>query len=296
MTIERLTARPDEFTPAAAGCLIRIQSAMATFRPSERAIAEYIVAHRDEVIRMSISELARDANVGESTVIRFCRAAGFGGYQELKLRLAQDLAQPAHYIHEAVSFSDTVEELSQKIFQSNRVALENTARSLDPKMVEVAAAAAVRANRIAIYGIASSFHSALAAKLKLMRLGLPAEAFGEGHLQAMSAVGLHPGDLAIGISHSGSTRDIVDALTFAHDAGATTVAITNYSPSPITKAADVVLLTASWETPFAGESLGSAISQLGTLDVLSAAIAVQLGESCVQNIEKLALAMKGKRY
>jgi DNA-binding MurR/RpiR family transcriptional regulator len=296
MNKDHRTAQNEQFTPAAAGCLIRIQSAIATFRPSERVIAEFILAHREEVIRMSISELARDADVGESTVIRFCHAAGFGGYQELKLRLAQDLAQPAHYVHEALSFSDTVEELSQKIFQSNRVALDNTARSLDPKMVEVAATAAVRAGRIALYGVAGSFYSAAAAKLRLMRLGLSAEAFGEGHLQALSGAGLHEGDLAIGISHSGSTRDVVDALTLAHEAGATTAAITNYSPSPITKSADIVLLTASWETPFAGESLGSAISQLYTLDVFSAAIAIQLGESCVQNIEKLVLAVKEKRY
>ncbi len=295
MIKEHRTGATGHFTPASAGCLIRIQSAIATFRPSERTIAEFILAHREQVIRMSISELARDANVGESTVIRFCRAAGFGGYQELKLRLAQDLAQPAHYVHEAISFSDTVEELSQKIFQSNRVALDNTSRSLDPKMVEVAAAAAVRAGRIAVYGVVGSFHSAAIASLSLMRLGLAAEAFGEGHLQAMSAASLRAGDLAIGISHTGSTRDVVDAMTIAHDAGATTVAVTNYSPSPITKAADVVLLTASWETPFAGESMGSAIAQLCALDVFSAAVAVQLGESCVQHIERLALAVKGKR-
>jgi DNA-binding MurR/RpiR family transcriptional regulator len=296
MINEQRTGATGHLTPASAGCLIRIQSAIATFRPSERTIAEFILAHREQVIRMSISELARDANVGESTVIRFCRAAGFGGYQELKLRLAQDLAQPAHYVHEAISFSDTVEELSQKIFQSNRVALDNTSRSLDPKMVEVAAAAAARAGRIAVYGVVGSFHSAVIASLSLMRLGLAAEAFGEGHLQAMSAASLHPGDLAIGISHTGSTRDVVDALTLAHETGATTLAITNYSPSPITKAADIVLLTASWETPFAGESMGSAIAQLCALDVFSAAVAVQLGEPCVKHIEKLALAVKGKRY
>jgi hypothetical protein len=32
------------------------------------------------------------------------------------------------------------------------------------------------------------------------------------------------------------------------------------------------------------------------LDVFSSAIAIQLGESCVQNIEKLVLAVKEKRY
>jgi DNA-binding MurR/RpiR family transcriptional regulator len=282
--------------PEAAGCLLRIQSAIATFRPSERAIAEFILAHREQVVRMSISELARDADVGESTVIRFCRAAGLDGYQDLKIRLAQDLAQPSHYVHEAISFTDTVEELVQKIFHSSRVALDDTARSLDPKMVEVAAVAIARARRVVLYGVASSFLSADKARIQMVRLGLLAEAFGDGHSQALNAACLRKGDVAIGISHSGSTRDVVDALTLAHNCGATTVAITNYSPSPVTKAADIVLLTASWETPFAGESVGSSISQFCTLDVLSAAIALQLGEACVQEIEKTVLALKGKRY
>ncbi len=129
MAMEHRTPILRHGVPDSAGCLIRIQSAIATFRPSEKAIAEFILANRERVIRMSISELARDADVGESTVMRFCRAAGLDGYQDLKIRLAQDLAQPAQYVHEAISFTDTVEELSQKIFHSSRTALDDTARS-----------------------------------------------------------------------------------------------------------------------------------------------------------------------
>src|SRR5690348_8275313 len=101
-----------------AGCLIRLRSMVQKLKPSERAIGDFVLAGPEQVIHMSISELAVHASVGESTVIRFCRALGYGGYQEFKLRLAQDLVEPVEYIHENISFSDSTDELAKKIFQT----------------------------------------------------------------------------------------------------------------------------------------------------------------------------------
>jgi DNA-binding MurR/RpiR family transcriptional regulator len=112
----------------------------------------------------------------------------------------------------------------------------------------------------------------------------------------MAAVSLRKGDVAIGISHSGSTKDVVDALTAARKAGATTIAITNFSPSPITKVADIVLLTAAPESAFGGEVLTSRIAQLCVVDVLSVTVAITLGEKCLGLIEKTSEAVKKKRY
>jgi DNA-binding MurR/RpiR family transcriptional regulator len=112
----------------------------------------------------------------------------------------------------------------------------------------------------------------------------------------MAAALIGRGDVAIGISHSGSTRDVVDVLASARKSGATTISITNFSPSPITRASDVVLLTASPESPLGGEVLTSRIAQLCVIDVLSVALAVVLGESCLELINKTSEAVKKKRY
>src|SRR3712207_6353940 len=111
-------SRTKHMAPPKAGCLIRIKSAVEMFKPSERAVAEFVLADPEKVMQMSISEAARDIGVGESTVIRFCRALGYKGYQEFKLRLAQDLVAPVEYIHENISFADSAAELAQKIFQT----------------------------------------------------------------------------------------------------------------------------------------------------------------------------------
>lgn len=289
-------ARTKHLAPSKAGCLIRIKSALDSFKPSERVIAEFVIKNPARVVQMSISELARDVEVGESTVMRFCRAIDYKGYQEFKLRLAQDLVEPVEYIHEKIKFSDSIAQLAQKTFQTNRAAVENTQKALDPEMVEVAAKTLSRARRIDIYGAGYSFFTALDAKLKFTRLGLLADAYGDAHLQVMAAATLTARDVAIGISHSGSTKDAVDALGLAHKCGTPTIAITNFSPSPITKVSDVVLLTASPESPLGGEVLTSRIAQLCVIDVLAVAVAVAVGEDCLDLIKKTSEAVKKKRY
>jgi DNA-binding MurR/RpiR family transcriptional regulator len=266
------------------------------FKPAEKSVADFVLKNPEQVMQMSVSEAARDIGVGESTVIRFCRALGYKGYQEFKLRLAQDLVEPVEFIHENISFTDTTAELAQKVFQTNIKAVGDTMKAVDPAMVEVAARALADAGRIDIYGVGYSSFTALDAKLKFVRLGLIADAYGDAHLQAMAAASLKKGDVAIGISHSGSTKDVVDALAAARKAGASTIAITNFSPSPITRTSDVVLLTASPESPLGGEVLTSRIAQLCVLDVLSVALAVTLGDGCLDLIKKTSEAVKKKRY
>src|SRR5687768_15800351 len=91
---------PSVAAPARQGCLGRIRSARAGLKPAERAVADFVLGSGDRVMHMSVSETARDVGVGEATVIRFCRALGYRGYQEFKLRLAQDLVEPVAFIHE----------------------------------------------------------------------------------------------------------------------------------------------------------------------------------------------------
>ena len=282
--------------PAQAGCLIRIKSATESFKPSERAVADFVLQNPEQVMHMSISEASQNIGVGESTIIRFCRVLGYKGYQDFKLRLAQDLVEPVHHIHENVSFGDGAKDLAHKVFQTNRQAVDDTMRSLDPEMVEVAAKVLAGARRIDIYGVGYSSFTAHEAKWKLARMDLMVDAYGDAHLQAMAAALLKKGDVAIGVSHSGSTTDVVDALAGAQRNGATTIAITNYSPSPITRFADIVLLTASPESPFGGEVLTSRIAQLCVIDVLSVSVAITLGEKCLEFIEKTSEAVKKKLY
>ena len=137
--------------------------------------------------------------------------------------------QPVEFIHRNITFQDSAADLCQKVFETNQAAVENTRRALDPAMVEVAAKAIAEARRIDIYGVGYSHFSGLDAKLKLVRFGLTADAYGDPHLQVMAAVSpaRRRGDRHFA---PGSTRTWW-MLGPARKSGATTIAITNYSLS-----------------------------------------------------------------
>ena len=59
--------------------------------PTESQIAEYIRAHTEDVIGMTLDEFAERIYVSKSTIIRFCKKFGFHGHKELCVELAKEL-------------------------------------------------------------------------------------------------------------------------------------------------------------------------------------------------------------
>jgi RpiR family carbohydrate utilization transcriptional regulator len=83
-------------------------------------------------------------------------------------------------------------------------------------------------------------------------------ALGAAALMAAGMMG--PGDFFVAISHSGSSRDVVQAVDVVKAAGASTLAIVSYAKSPVSKEAERILQVASAETGYRFEpQLGSAL-------------------------------------
>ena len=68
-----------------------IKQTASTLRPSEKRVAEVILADVNFALHSANGELARRAGVSEPTVTRFSRAIGCAGVRELKVKLAQSL-------------------------------------------------------------------------------------------------------------------------------------------------------------------------------------------------------------
>ena len=225
----------------------------------------------------SISELARSCGTSATSVVRFCRAIGLRGYPELRLALAGAVAHDdAASVVAASSDIDPDDDpvtITKKIAYADAAAVTETASRLDVgALVKVVDALAV-ANRIDIYGVGASGLVAVDLQIKLQRIARPAFAWPDPHLAATSAALRDQGDVAVGLSHTGTTVDTIDALTEARAHGATTVAITNFPWSPITEVADFVLLTAARETAFRSGAMTSRIAQLTVVDCLFVTLA-----------------------
>ncbi len=278
------------------GCFVRIQGTYASLRTAEQRVADFILKNAEDLIYLTVTELAERTQTSESTVVRLCQKIGYKGYQEFKIMLARDLVGPTETVYEQIDASDGLPALKAKVFQANAQALKDTMEVLSDEELERAVSALATARRVEIYGIGGSAPLALDAYHKFMKLGIAAVWLNDSDLMAMSSALLGSGDVALGISHTGASRDVCDAMENAQNAGATTICITHRATSPITKVAHVKLYTAAKETAFGSDAMSSRIAQLSIIDVLYAGIANKDYDRSLSRIQKTREASAGKRY
>ena len=276
--------------------LVRNKSLYSEMGNSERRIADWITQNFQEIIGFSISELANRCGCGEATIVRFSRRLGLSGYQELKLKIAQESANTASGGVIGIETGDSCYEIFTKRINDIAIALENTRSVLDPKEIEKAACTIKDARRIVIFGLGNSASIAVDAQHKFLRAGLDAIAYCDNHMQAIAASHLHIGDVAIGVSHSGASIDVVDALKTARETGATTICITNFGKSPINEYSDIVLNTRSDETKYSILAMSSRIAQLAIFDAIYTYIVMHSNKAAVRAIKDAETALHSKKY
>ncbi len=253
------------------GIFARIEGYYTKFTKSEKKVADYVFEYPQKVLYTSITDLAELCEVGDTTVFRFCRALKLNGYQEFKMLLAQDMANKKgdnNALVGALDPEDDVRTVCKKALATNISALNETFNVLDFDAITKAVDMISAAKRIYFFGVGSSGVMALEAKHKFMRILPNVEFVSDCHMQYMAASLLDSRDLAIIISYSGSTKDMIELHKIAKQNGCKSICITRFAKSTLTSNADVVLLTGSNEGPLDGGASSTSMVQLYILDVL----------------------------
>ncbi|NUP15256.1 MAG: MurR/RpiR family transcriptional regulator, partial [Streptomyces sp.] len=186
-----------------------------------------------------------------------------------------------------------------KLAYDEQQTLADTAAGLDTVQLAAAVTAAATARRIDVYGVGASGLVAQDLGQKLLRIGLIAHAHSDPHLAVTNAVQLRAGDVAIAITHSGATGDVIEPLRGAFERGATTVAITGRPDSSVTQYADHVLTTStSRESELRPAAMSSRTSQLLVVDCLFVGVAQRTYETAApalaSSYEALAHRHRGR--
>ncbi|MQA14400.1 MAG: SIS domain-containing protein [Pseudonocardiaceae bacterium] len=270
--VEPAAGSSDDSSP-----LVLIRSLLPGLARAEQRVAQVVLADAASVAHRSITEVAEEASTSETTVTRFCKAIGIGGYPELRLALAAETARSAargsREVGGDIGPGDRLTDVVAKIAFADARAVEETADQLDIEVLGTVIAALAAARRVDVYGVGASAFVAMDFQQKLHRIGRTAFAWTDVHMALTSAALLAEGDVAVGVSHTGSTSDTVDALAHAGHNGACTVALTNYPRSPVADVADHVLTTAARETTFRSGAMASRIAQLTVIDCLFIGVA-----------------------
>lgn len=277
--------------------ITKVKSRFPDLTEVEKRIANFITEEPEKVLYMTVSELANASKVSDASVIRFARELGFNSFQQLKIALAKE--RETININDkdiAISKSDSTKEIAEKTKMSCIKAIDDTNSIVDIKKLETAAHAIFGAKRIETYGVGTSAAVAMVIQYKFIRLGIPCKAYDDPHIQAMSASTMNFGDVVIGISHTGSTKDTVDSVKIAKEHGAFVISITDHPKSPIAKYSDIVLETFSRETPVKSGAGRSIVAQIFLIETISGLIYSMDPQKAQKYGEESAKAVSDKLY
>lgn len=256
---------PKLSTPS--GASARLRSSVLALSDSERSVAEWVLADPSRLLPLSMSQVAAECGVSDTTVLRMARTAGFQGFTDLKLALAQDSVRPTQLIHDDIEPGDSPDALLRKVFHANIQALYDTLELIDTEAVITAVDALERAENISIVGVGGSGIVVQALYQRLYRLGRRCDAPQDGQLQLMHASLNRSGDVVVAVSYSGNTKDIAKVVERSRRDGATTICITGNAQSTIAKKCDIVLASVSRETR--SEPIAARIAQLTLVDAIA---------------------------
>ena len=272
----------------------RIADNQHKLRKSEAKVASYVLANANDVIKMRIVDLAANSEVSEPTVIRFCRALGFDGFQSFKLQLAQQLGMGSVYTQFAVDDNDTVTDLRNKVFDTTVGSLLTVRGELNADVLEQAISTISNARRVEFYGFGASGSVAADAQHKFFRLQLSTAAYTDPHIQHMSAIALESDDVVVAISQSGETQALLQSVHLARDAGAKVIGLAPDNTS-LSKQCSIPIYVNMEEDLQSYTPVSSRIAHLVVIDVLATGVARHRKPLLKEHLKRLEKSQRALR-
>ena len=272
----------------------RITESQSSLRKSEAKVASYVLENLDEVIEMRVVDLASKSSVSEPTVIRFCRAIGFDGFQSFKLQLAQQLGLGSVFTQFAVEDNDTVADLLNKVFDTTVGSLITVRDEINSAVLEQAIDTISDARRVEFYGFGASGSVAADAQHKFFRLQLSTAAYTDPHIQRMSAISLGSEDVVVAISQSGETQALLESVELAREAGANVIGLAPQNTS-LSRLCNLAIYVNMEEDLESFTPVSSRIAHLVVIDVLATGVARHRKPLLKEHLERLEKSQKALR-
>ena len=274
----------------------RVQERYAQLRPSERIVADYLRENAGRRLDLSITELAQVLGLSEATISRVSRALGYSGFSDLKLSLAEGASGRAQIANIPVELvpGDDLLSTSATLAALLSASIQGTQRLLNRETLEAAIAALRGARKVVLAGVGGAAAICDEAAHIFMKAGLDAASYSDGYTQVIAAANLTDDCVMVGISHTGTTSPVAQALALARRNGARTIAITSDPGALVARSADIVLATwnsATPAVPLQGDYLEGRVSQMFLIDLLYLGLLFDDGAHRVDHLRVTAEAL-----
>ncbi len=266
---------------AADDTLAKLRGFLISLSPAERKVGQFVLDHPEDVIHMTLAEIADQVQVSDATAVRFCQSMGYDGWLEFKISLTRAIPHSPHLIHKDVSAEDSPAAIFRKVIQGSVQALDSTLALLEETAIEKAVELLANARSILIAGVGTSGPMAHEFFNRLLRLGLNCQVQTDSYLQLMQLALLTPEDVLVVISQTGDSYDPRRTAAEARRMGVPVVCITGNALSPIASDSNVVLLSVSQESM--PETIASRIAQYALIHALYISLAMRSMDQAIEN-------------
>ena len=277
--------------------IAKLHNVYKSLTVTEQKIASYIIKNPEKVISMSITALAKECASAPSAVNRMCNSVGVDGFSKLKIELAGAIAKSsAGEKLPAIGETSDAKTIFANVFNSGRQTLKNTMEMLDFESIAKIAEKIATAPRTLIFGVGTSSVIAQDAAYRFSQLGIEAYAYSDILQMNVMAMNMKKGEVAIGISHSGSTKAVVEAMHHSKEAGAETIALSSFSESILCKNSDYAVTVYADEENYPIEAVSARIAHMCVIDAFMMTLASMKYSNFEEHISIRNKALKEIRY
>ncbi|WP_293773417.1 MurR/RpiR family transcriptional regulator [uncultured Corynebacterium sp.] len=284
-------------TPPTSRILEALRIARPRLRPAAAKVANLLLTEPERCTQLTSAQLAEAAGASTATITRLVHDLGCANYTEFRGRLIQDLSaqsatlQAAGIEHGEISQEDDLAEMAAKIAFHEARTIEETVSQLDLEAIDAVAQAISRRRRVVLFGVGASGLVAADLQHKLLRIGIDCHFSFDSHVQLVQAALADAASVAIALTFSGRTTEVVESLELAQRNGASTAVVTYDAGSPGAHAAHFVLRTSAYEIELRAAALASRMAQLAVVDVLFARVAQLLYSDLGSTLSKTRAAI-----
>lgn len=265
----------------------RISQQMASMSKGQKAIASFILNQYEQAAYLTAARIGEEAGVSESTVVRFAMELGFEGYPHFQKELQEELKVRLTSVQRMKASFKLAgrEDILGAVLQSDIEKLKRTSDKLDRNKFNQAVDAILGAEKIYILGVRSAaplasflgfYFNLIFDNIRLVHTTSVSEMFEQ-------ILPVSKNDVVVAISFPRYSKRTIKAMTYARSTGATVVAITDKSESPVAENSDISLLAPSDMMSF----VDSLVAPLSVINALIAAIGFKRQEHVIETLEKL---------
>ena len=260
-------------------CLIRIRQRYAGFAQSDKKLADFLLAQPDRARHLSSQQLASEAGVSQSSVVKFAQKIGFKGFPALKLAISEALVNNPNPqsmpLHNQIRGDDPMRLVGEKLIKENVSAMHATLDVNSEEKLLESVGMLRAARRIILTGIGASGLVARNFGWKLTKIGYNAVVEQDMHALLSTVQAMAPEDLLLAISYSGERREINLASDEALRVGGKILAITGFTPNALQQRATRCLYTIAEEQATRSAAISSTSAQMMLTDLLFVALVQQ---------------------